>query len=146
MFGTGRMIRQTVSEGAACNVGAMRPTGVLMERFNHNENLLHLRKQLEKSTDEAQRRQILRLLAEELKKKPDSGDDYLRSKVLKRSIVVGGHRTSVSLEDVFWSEFRSIANEMSLPVSELIARIDAERKHAIFHPQSESLFSNTDVS
>jgi predicted DNA-binding ribbon-helix-helix protein len=58
------------------------------------------------------------------------GDGYLRSKVLKRSIAVGRHRTSISLEDVFWSELRSIAKQMELQISELIARIDADRKHS----------------
>ena len=37
---------------------------------------------------------------------------YLRSRVLKRSIVVGRHKTSVSLEDLFWNELRQIAQEL----------------------------------
>lgn len=54
---------------------------------------------------------------------------YLRSRVLKRSIVVGRHKTSVSLEDVFWNELRRIAQELGVHLSELVARIDAERQH-----------------
>lgn len=54
---------------------------------------------------------------------------YLRSRVLKRSIVVGRHKTSVSLEDVFWQELRQIAHDLGLHLSQLVARIDAERQH-----------------
>lgn len=54
---------------------------------------------------------------------------YLRSRVLKRSIVVGRHKTSVSLEDVFWQELRSIAHDLGLHLSQLVARIDADRQH-----------------
>jgi predicted DNA-binding ribbon-helix-helix protein len=49
--------------------------------------------------------------------------------VVKRSIVVGHHKTSVSLEDAFWGELRKIAFEQDIPVSHLVSRIDAERKH-----------------
>lgn len=54
---------------------------------------------------------------------------YLRSRVLKRSIVVGRHKTSVSLEDVFWQELRQIAHDLGLHLSQLVARIDADRQH-----------------
>lgn len=54
---------------------------------------------------------------------------YLRSRVLKRSIVVGRHKTSVSLEDVFWNELRAIAQEWGVHLSQLVARIDVERQH-----------------
>jgi predicted DNA-binding ribbon-helix-helix protein len=49
--------------------------------------------------------------------------------VLKRSIVVGRHKTSVSLEDVFWNELRAIAHDLGMHLSQLVARIDAERQH-----------------
>ena len=64
-------------------------------------------------------------------RRPPSSDSngYLRSRVLKRSIVVGRHKTSVSLEDVFWTELRRIAQELGVHLSELVARIDAERQH-----------------
>ena len=58
-----------------------------------------------------------------------SGNGYLRSRVLKRSIVVGRHKTSVSLEDVFWNELRAIAQDLGMHLSQLVARIDAERQH-----------------
>jgi predicted DNA-binding ribbon-helix-helix protein len=54
---------------------------------------------------------------------------YLKSRVLKRSIVVGRHKTSVSLEDVFWNELRSIAQNWGMHLSQLVAHIDAEREH-----------------
>ena len=37
----------------------------------------------------------------------------------KRSVVVGGHRTSVSLEPIFWDQLREIASQHSVSVSEL---------------------------
>ena len=63
------------------------------------------------------------------KRSPSESSGYLRSRVLKRSIVVGRHKTSVSLEDLFWTELRQIAQELGVHLSELVARIDAERQH-----------------
>jgi len=57
------------------------------------------------------------------------GDGHLKSRVIKRSLVVGGHKTSVSLEDVFWHELRAIAHERHLPLSQLVGSIDAGRQH-----------------
>jgi predicted DNA-binding ribbon-helix-helix protein len=45
----------------------------------------------------------------------------------KRSLVLQGHATSVSLEDDFWAELRRMAEESGLSLGALIARIDAER-------------------
>lgn len=45
----------------------------------------------------------------------------------KRSFTIGGHRTSISLEAPFWEALKSSAAEEGMPVSRLIARIDAER-------------------
>lgn len=53
----------------------------------------------------------------------------MRSPVLKRSIVVAGHKTSVSLEDGFWSGLREIAALRATSLSELIAMIDSGRHH-----------------
>lgn len=61
---------------------------------------------------------------------PASGEDYLPSRVVKRSIVVGRHRTSVSLEDVFWMELRKIAEQEHKTLSQLVADIDARRQHS----------------
>lgn len=45
----------------------------------------------------------------------------------KRSLTLRGHRTSVSLEDAFWSAFRQIARDEDKPLNVLAAEIDAAR-------------------
>ena len=45
----------------------------------------------------------------------------------KRSVTIGGHRTSVSLEDGFWRELKRIAQGQGRTASALIAGIDAAR-------------------
>ena len=67
------------------------------------------------------------VFSKKIDKRNNSG--YLRSRVLKRSIVVGRHKTSVSLEDVFWNELRAIAQSWGVHLSQLVARIDVERQH-----------------
>ncbi|MEM6594038.1 MAG: ribbon-helix-helix domain-containing protein [Pseudomonadota bacterium] len=49
------------------------------------------------------------------------------SRPKKRSLTLKGHRTSVSLEDEFWKEFRRIAAEQSRPINDLAFEIDANR-------------------
>jgi predicted DNA-binding ribbon-helix-helix protein len=49
---------------------------------------------------------------------------------VKRSIAIEGHKTSISLEPVFWDALKSAAMCEGLPVSALVARIDAERIQA----------------
>jgi predicted DNA-binding ribbon-helix-helix protein len=51
----------------------------------------------------------------------------MKSLVMKRSIVVVGHKTSVSLEDAFWRGLKEIAVGRDLAVSELVASIDSGR-------------------
>jgi predicted DNA-binding ribbon-helix-helix protein len=46
---------------------------------------------------------------------------------VKRSFTIAGHRTSISLEAPFWDALKQAADEEGLPVSQLIARIDASR-------------------
>ena len=46
---------------------------------------------------------------------------------VKRSIMVAGHATSISLEPVFWEALKEAAEDEGLPISALVARIDAER-------------------
>jgi predicted DNA-binding ribbon-helix-helix protein len=46
---------------------------------------------------------------------------------VKRSVTLKGHRTSVSLEDEFWQELRTLASENSQPINALVAEIDANR-------------------
>jgi len=53
----------------------------------------------------------------------------MKSPVVKRSIVIAGHKTSVSLEDAFWKGLKEIAGERDMTLSELVASIDSERRH-----------------
>ena len=46
---------------------------------------------------------------------------------VKRSVEIAGHKTSISLEPVFWQMLLAAAQAEGLPVNALVARIDAER-------------------
>jgi predicted DNA-binding ribbon-helix-helix protein len=46
---------------------------------------------------------------------------------IKRSVMIAGHATSVTLEPIFWDALRDAAAAERLPISALVARIDAER-------------------
>jgi predicted DNA-binding ribbon-helix-helix protein len=47
--------------------------------------------------------------------------------VVKRSVAIAGHRTSVSLEAPFWAELHEIARQRGRSAQALVAEIDAER-------------------
>jgi predicted DNA-binding ribbon-helix-helix protein len=49
---------------------------------------------------------------------------------VKRSIMIAGHATSISLEPVFWEALRAAAAAQGLPLNALVARIDAARVEA----------------
>ena len=51
----------------------------------------------------------------------------MKSPVVKRSIVVAGHKTSVSLEEAFWNGMKEIASVRNLTLSELVGEIDGVR-------------------
>jgi len=53
----------------------------------------------------------------------------MKSPITKRSIVLAGHKTSVSLEDRFWMALKDIAASRHMTLSNLVASIDSERKH-----------------
>ncbi len=53
----------------------------------------------------------------------------MKSPVVKRSIVIAGHKTSVSLEEAFWKGLKEIANGRDMTLSDLVAAIDSERQH-----------------
>jgi len=53
----------------------------------------------------------------------------MKSPVIKRSIVIAGHKTSVSLEDAFWIALKEIAAGRDMTLSELVASIDQDRRH-----------------
>jgi len=46
---------------------------------------------------------------------------------VKRSVEIAGHKTSISLEPLFWDWLRRVAAEQGVPVNALVAQIDAER-------------------
>jgi predicted DNA-binding ribbon-helix-helix protein len=50
--------------------------------------------------------------------------------VIKRSLVIAGHRTSISLEDAFWRELQVLARKRSQSINALVAEIDAKRGRA----------------
>ena len=51
----------------------------------------------------------------------------MKSPVVKRSIVIAGHKTSVSLEDQFWDALKEIAASRRSTLSEIVASIDSGR-------------------
>ena len=53
----------------------------------------------------------------------------MKSTVVKRSIVLAGHKTSVSLEDAFWESAKEIAKTRRKTLSDLIGSIDTDRQH-----------------
>lgn len=52
------------------------------------------------------------------------------TRVRKRSVVIGGHKTSVSLEEAFWSAIREIAIERGESMSAMIEQIDSEKQQS----------------
>jgi predicted DNA-binding ribbon-helix-helix protein len=54
----------------------------------------------------------------------------MKSAIAKRSVVIAGHKTSISLEDAFWECLRRIANERGQTLSALVASIDDDRQRA----------------
>ena len=53
----------------------------------------------------------------------------MKSPVIKRSIVIAGHKTSVSLEDAFWKGLKEIADDRDVTLSDLVSSIDTDRQH-----------------
>jgi predicted DNA-binding ribbon-helix-helix protein len=53
----------------------------------------------------------------------------MKSPVVKRSIVVADHKTSVSLEEPFWSGMKEISGQRGTTLSEVVNEIDANRQH-----------------
>jgi len=54
----------------------------------------------------------------------------MKSSVIKRSIVIQHRKTSVSLEDEFWTAFKEIARARDVSLSELVAAVKAERQNS----------------
>jgi predicted DNA-binding ribbon-helix-helix protein len=53
---------------------------------------------------------------------------------VKRSVEIAGHKTSISLEPVFWAMLKAAAAEEGVPINALVARIDAARLEAEVQP------------
>ena len=52
----------------------------------------------------------------------------MKSPIVKRSIVIGGHKTSVSLEEAFWNATKEISRGRGKTLSELVSEIDRNRQ------------------
>ena len=52
----------------------------------------------------------------------------MKSSVVKRSVVIDGHKTSVSLEDAFWSDLKEIAHMQRTTLSKVLAEIEKGRR------------------
>ena len=52
----------------------------------------------------------------------------MKSPVVKRSIVVASHKTSVSLEEAFWNSMKEISSARNMTLSELVGEIDGNRQ------------------
>jgi len=52
----------------------------------------------------------------------------MKSSVIKRSIMIDGHKTSVSLEDAFWRGLKEIARGQQATLSNVVAEIDKARQ------------------
>lgn len=51
----------------------------------------------------------------------------MQTAIVKRSIVIDGHKTSVSLEDAFWNSLKDIGRDRDQTLSEMVSDIDSRR-------------------
>ena len=56
-----------------------------------------------------------------MKNKPNPKD------IKKHSVNLGGHKTSISLENIFWDQLKNLATDRSVTVNQLLTEIDLER-------------------
>jgi predicted DNA-binding ribbon-helix-helix protein len=54
----------------------------------------------------------------------------MKSSIVKRSVVIGGHKTSVSLEEPFWTDLKQIAHAQHVTLSVLVTQIDHTREQS----------------
>ena len=52
----------------------------------------------------------------------------MKSGIIKRSVVIDGHKTSVSLEEQFWGGLKEIARAQSVTLSKMVAGVDSTRQ------------------
>ena len=55
----------------------------------------------------------------------------MKSLVVKRSIVIAGHKTSVSLEEPFWTGLKEIAHRWDMTLSTMVGDIDTASVEAV---------------
>ena len=53
----------------------------------------------------------------------------MKSLVVKRSVIIAGHRTSVSVEEAFWKSLKEITGSQSMSLSDLVTKIDGKREY-----------------
>ena len=53
----------------------------------------------------------------------------VKSSVIKRSVVIGGHKTTISLEEQFWSILKEIAQAQGATLAQTLTEIDKTREH-----------------
>jgi predicted DNA-binding ribbon-helix-helix protein len=58
-----------------------------------------------------------------------SAGPRMKSRVMKRSTLVDGHKTSVTLEDEFWTALKEIATTQNVGIPKLISTIDSQRQN-----------------
>ena len=61
---------------------------------------------------------------------PIAGAPIMKSPIVKRSVFLAGHKTSVSLEDEFWNALKEIAGVRHMKLPDLVGAIDAQRQQA----------------
>ncbi len=54
----------------------------------------------------------------------------MTARVVKRSLRIAGHQTSISLEEAFWQELKAAATRRSISIAALVAEIDGQRTDA----------------
>ena len=54
-------------------------------------------------------------------------DKVLNAPIIKRSVTIAGHATSVSIEKPFWDEFKRLAKEQNQSINQLVSTIDEAR-------------------
>jgi len=70
----------------------------------------------------------------------------MKSTVFKRSIVVAGHKTSVSVEEAFWSGMKEISGARRMTLSQLVSEIDANRNQGNLSSAIRQFVSTTSKS
>jgi predicted DNA-binding ribbon-helix-helix protein len=57
-----------------------------------------------------------------------SKENAVKSLIIKRSVIVSGHKTSISLEEAFWSELKEIAQAQGTSLAQTVTEIDTTRQ------------------